>query len=187
MIVGMAGALVVFACGAAMTAVGAMRFVEKRSRAPIVYEPTAHPKATWRGTSSTGAAPVDEDTDDDETTAPTKKLPNVARDVPVFQLRVLDGCSKHDLDLVESSIDDAISVGAPLYNDGDFDGCYATYESAARTIERDVGKTCKGPANALKSGRERAKKRATAAESAWAMRDAFDGILDVMDRRGPEL
>jgi hypothetical protein len=64
---------------------------------------------------------------------------------------------------------------------------FHTPGSVTPAIERDVGKTCKGPASALKTGREQAAKRTTSAERAWAMRDAFDGLLDVIDRGGAEL
>ncbi len=167
----------------AMAVVGAFalaRQLKPRSiTTPVVYVPSAHPTTTWRGTS----VPEIED----EEPEVTPKLPVVKRSVPFFELRVLDGCSKQDLDTVETRISDAIDKGAPLYNDGDFAGCYATYESTARDLEHDVGKTCKGPGAALKTARDRASKRATAAERAWAMRDAFDGLLELLDRRGPEL
>ncbi len=165
--------------GAAL-AYGAFAMLHAKPRpTPIVYVPSAHPTTPWRGTS----VPEIED----EEPEVTPKLPVVKRSVPIFELRVLDGCSKQDLDTVETRLGDAIEKGAPMYNDGDFAGCSATYESTARDRERDVGKTCTGPAAAGKSGRERAAKRTTAAERAWAMRDAFDGLLDVLDRRGPEL
>ena len=172
--------LLVFTAGLASAAAVAIRLM--KPRAPIVYVPEAHPATPWRGTIATVI--VQPQPDDDET---EPKLPSIKRAVPVFEVRVLDGCSKQDLDTVESRIGAAIQTGAPLYNDGDFDGCFTTYESTALAIERDVGKTCKGPASALKTGRERASKRTTPAERAWAMRDAFDGLLDVIDRRGAEL
>ncbi len=100
---------------------------------------------------------------------------------------MLDGCSKTDLDTVESHIQDAIDIGAPLYNEGNFAACYHTYDATADAIVRITEKTCKGPAGALKTGRERASKLAEPAAQAWAMRDAFDGLLDVIDRKGPEL
>jgi hypothetical protein len=166
----------------ALLATGAyvsLRALRPRSVAPIVYVPGAHPTTPWRGT----AVPEV----DDEEPEVTPKLPAVKRSVPVFNVRVLDGCSREDLDTVETRINDAIDTGAPMYNEGDFAGCYGTYESAALSIEHDVGKTCKGPASALKAGRDRAAKLTTLAERAWAMRDAFDGLLNVLDRRGPEL
>jgi hypothetical protein len=149
-----------------------------KPRPPIVYVPEAHPATPWHGTLPTVV--VQDDKIDPE-------LPAIKRSVPVFEVRVLDGCTKQDLDTVESRIGAAIQTGAPQYNDGDFDACFTTYESTARALEHDVGKTCKGPASALKTGREQAAKRTTSAERAWAMRDAFDGILDVIDRRGAEL
>jgi hypothetical protein len=154
-----------------------------RPRAPVVYVPEAHPTTPWRGTIPAIVVQPSEDEIDD--VAP--KLPTIKRSVPIFEVRVLDGCSRQDLDTVETRIGAAIETGAPLYNDGDFDACFTTYESTAVALERDVGKTCKGPASALKTGREQAAKRTTPAERAWAMRDAFDGLLDVIDRRGAEL
>ena len=145
---------------------------------PVVYAPAAHPTTPWRGTSSPH---LDED---EETTSP---LPRVKRSVPLLDVRVLDGCSKTDLDAVETNIQSAINVGAPMYNEGDFGGCFRTYEAAALSIEKAATKSCKGPPVVLKSGRERAGKLGTAAEQAWAMRDAFDGLLDVIDRKGTEL
>ena len=149
-----------------------------RPAVPVVYSPAAHPKTTW------SAPPAVEE---DETDESAPRLPAVTRSVPVFDARLLDGCSRADLDKIETGITGAIGVGAPLYNEGDFAGCYETYASAARTLESGVGKTCKGPASALKAGRERAATRSTPAESAWAMRDEFDGLLDVIDRKGTEL
>jgi hypothetical protein len=143
----------------------------------IVYAPSANPTSPWRGTSSPHF----------EETPENPKLPTVQRSVPVFDARLLDGCSQTDLDSIQTSINDAINTGAPLYNDGDFDGCFRAYESAALSLERTIPKTCKGPTRVLKTGRDHASKRSTPAEQAWAMRDAFDGLLDVIDRRGPEL
>ena len=170
--------LLMFTAGVASVALVVTRLVKPRSA--VVYVPEAHPTTPWRGTIPTIIAQTEDDKVEPE-------LPAIKRSVPVLEVRVLDGCSKQDLDTVETRIGNAIQTGAPLYNDGDFDGCYTTYESTALSIEHDVGKTCKGPASALKTGREQAAKRTTPAERAWAMRDAFDGLLDVIDRRGAEL
>lgn len=173
--------VLVFTVAAASVAMVAVRWI--KPRAPIAYVPEAHPTTPWRGTIPAIVVQPSEDEIDD--VAP--KLPTIKRSVPIFEVRVLDGCSRQDLDTVETRIGAAIETGAPLYNDGDFDACFTTYESTAVALERDVGKTCKGPASALKTGREQAAKRTTPAERAWAMRDAFDGLLDVIDRRGAEL
>jgi len=136
------------------------------------------------GGSSSSSSSVD---DEDPQVSPGPKLPAVKRAVPAHPISLLDGCSKSDLDTVEDRIDSAIHVGAPLYNDGDFAGCYQTYELTAQTIEQNLPKSCKGPTSALKAGRELAAKQKTPAEQAWAMRDTFDGLLDVIDRKGPDL
>ena len=170
----------VFTVGVVLAGVAVLR--SRLPKVPVVYVPEAHPTTPWRGTVPMVIARAE---DEDDDLAP--KLPTVKRSVPVFEVRVLDGCSKQDLDTVETRIGAAIETGAPLYNGGDFDGCFQTYESTAVALERAVGKTCKGPAFALKTGRDQAAKRTTPAERAWAMRDAFDGLLDVIDRQGAEL
>ncbi len=173
--------VLVFTAAVASVASIAVRLIKPRT--PIVYVPEAHPTTPWRGTLPAIVVQQAEDEIDDV----SPKLPTIKRSIPVFEVRVLDGCTKQDLDTVEARIGTAIETGSPLYNDGDFDACFTTYESTAVSLEHDVGKTCKGPAFALKSGREQAAKRTTPAERAWAMRDAFDGLLDVIDRRGAEL
>jgi serine protease Do len=170
----------VILCGALVllldvTALVVWLTLRRPTTAPIVYAPSAHPTAPWRGTARF------------EETGETRKLPPIKRNVPVFDARLLDGCSRPDLDAVETKIHDAVEVGAPLYNDGDFEGCYRTYEAAAVAIESTVHEACKGPGRALRTGRERASKLSSPAEQAWAMRDTFDGLLAVIDRKGPEL
>ncbi len=135
--------------------------------------------------SSRGSATVEDDEPEVSSSGP--KLPVVKREVPSHPISLLDGCSKSDLDSVEDRIDSAIHVGAPLYNQGDFAGCYHAYESTAQSLESSLPKACKGPTSALKAGRDRAAKQKSPAEQAWAMRDAFDGLLDVIDRKGPDL
>jgi hypothetical protein len=109
-------------------------------------------------------------------------LPAPRRDVPNHDAAVLDGCTTADLDLIETRIDQAIEVGAPTYNAGDFQGCFATYERTAREIESKLPASCKGPTTALANGRAKAATQVRASDKAWAMRDAFDGMLDVIDR-----
>ena len=158
--------------------------IERAPRGPVVYSPAAHPTTAWQGSAPSLEEAPDE-TPSDSSEKPS--LPHVQRNVPLFDARVLEGCSRNDLDTVQLGIRTAIDTGAPMYNDGDFDGCYKTYEAAALRIERATPKACKGPASVLKIGREHAAKLGTAAEQAWAMRDAFDGLLDVIDRKGTEL
>ena len=113
---------------------------------------------------------------------PRAKLPPAERHVPKHTLSLLDGCSAVDLDVLRSGIDDAIEVGAPLYNAGNFAGCYHMYEGTAADLERKVGAACAGPRSALEAGRTRAASSMGPSAQAWAMRDAFDGLVDVIAR-----
>ena len=116
------------------------------------------------------------------TRSPHPELPTVERHVPTHSLRVLEGCSSTNLDTITDLLGDAIEQGAPLYNQGDFGGCYRTYVAAALEIEHRMPKTCPGPGEALVDGRTNAKARNHMSEKAWAMRDAFDGLLEVVAR-----
>lgn len=115
------------------------------------------------------------------------ELPMPERDVPVHDVNILDGCSTADLHMVEQRIDDAIDVGAPEYNRGDFLRCYLEYEKATQEIVATLPRACSGPRKALEQGHAKARRSTDASGRAWALRDAFDGLLDVIDRRGPEL
>jgi hypothetical protein len=113
----------------------------------------------------------------------TAELPPVTRHVPTHALSILDGCSDADVQLVAGGIEDAIAVGAPLYNSGNFAGCYHLYDGAAADVERRLPASCPGPVRALEVGRKRAASVTDPSAAAWAMRDAFDGLLDVVARR----
>ncbi|MET0591487.1 MAG: hypothetical protein ABW133_02230, partial [Polyangiaceae bacterium] len=80
------------------------------------------------------------------------------------------------------SIAEAIDIGAALYDDGTFSGSYHIYEGAASDLERKLGAGCQRPAKTLADGRRRAARLADPSEQAWAMRDTFDGLLDVVRR-----
>jgi hypothetical protein len=98
-------------------------------------------------------------------------------------LSILDGCTPSDLQTIGEGIDGAISIGAPLYNAGNFAGCYHLYEGTAADLERRLPSTCAGPSRALEAGRTRAASLSEPSDQAWAMRDAFDGLVDVLERR----
>lgn len=114
----------------------------------------------------------------------TTDLPAPRRDIPVHDVSILDGCTRTDLRLLDSQIAAAIDVGAPTYNEGDFLGCYQVYDRAALGMETALSPACKGPARALATGRAKAQSMIAPSDKAWAMRDAFDGMIDVIDRAG---
>jgi hypothetical protein len=112
-----------------------------------------------------------------------KGAPRVERHVPRHALTLLKGCSAETHETIARSLSAAIEVGAPLYNGGDFAACYHVYEGAALDLTRRLPKACAGPKRALSQGRERAAKLSEPSAQAWAMRDAFDGLLEVIARR----
>ena len=77
----------------------------------------------------------------------------------------------------------SIEVGAPLYNKKTrqgYEACYRVYEGTALRFEKDAA--CQGVRTAFGDGLLRAGSLNTYKEKAWAMRDAFDGLIDVAQR-----
>ena len=81
----------------------------------------------------------------------------------------------------EHRIADAIRVGAPAYNEGDIARCYSVYEKAAQRLI-DTRDDCPGVQLALRQGLARAQQLQELDSRAWAMRDAFDGLLMVIEK-----
>jgi serine protease Do len=108
--------------------------------------------------------------------------PNVKvdRNVPVHALAVFDGCKGDDIEDIVRQIGEAIENGAPLYNNGNHEACFRIYEGTAIKLEHDV--PCAGVRSAFGDGLLRANGMKTYTEKAWAMRDAFDGLLDAARR-----
>jgi hypothetical protein len=114
--------------------------------------------------------------------SPVPLPPPVERNVPVFPARFLEGCSAGDLETIEKGLRATIGKGAPLYNDGDIPGCVDTYEHGARDLESALPASCAGPLRALADGRAAAAKLTLPNGRAWAYRDAFDGLIEALDR-----
>jgi hypothetical protein len=110
-------------------------------------------------------------------------LPSVHREIPHHDLKLLAGCTDGDLQRAGKIIGEAIEVGAPVYNEQHFAACYHVYEGAALDLEKRLPAACKGPKKAMHDGRARAGKLDDPSAQAWAMRDAFDGLVDVIERK----
>ncbi len=106
--------------------------------------------------------------------------PRIQRLVPNHALAIFKGCQPDQIDAVVLAIGEAIEVGAPLYNKGEIEACFRIYEGTAVKFERDS--KCVGIRAAFTDGLSRAKTLDTYKEKAWAMRDTFDGLLDVARR-----
>jgi hypothetical protein len=131
-------------------------------------------------------APVDLGTFRAMTTRLSKPTPQIRRRVPIFATAVLNGCSASAIAMIPHAIGEAIDVGAPLYNDGNFAACYHIYEGAAEDLARRLPRTCRGPKQALDDGRKRAAKLEDPAAQAWALRDTFDGLVDLIERKNEQ-
>jgi len=92
----------------------------------------------------------------------------------------LPGCSKNEE--IEKIINDAISLGAPIYNEGLHLACYRIYEWAGYKILYEYGKTCKDVEKILKTAIDKSHGDYSDTEKAWLMRAAFDKILGVPTR-----
>jgi serine protease Do len=104
----------------------------------------------------------------------------IVRKVPVHELTVFDGCSSDDIGEVVHQIGEAIENGAPLYNEGKHEACFRIYEGTAVKFEHDA--PCPGVRTAFGDGLLRAGGLTSFKEKAWAMRDAFDGLIEVAKR-----
>ncbi len=109
--------------------------------------------------------------------------PRRRKSVPHFALTVLDGCTQDAQKLAVKMIGDAIEAGAPLYNAGKPDACYRVYDAMASDLSRKLPAVCKGPSRALGDAQKHAASLADPVAQAWAMRDVFDGLLDLIVRR----
>ncbi len=122
----------------------------------------------------------------DATRRPTG-LPPVKREVPTHDVKLLAGCTEPDLERAAHIVAEAIEVGAPVYNQQHFAACYHIYEGAALDVEKRLPAACPGPKKAMRDGRTKAQTLDEPSAQAWAMRDAFDGLLDVIVRKlGPK-
>jgi hypothetical protein len=103
------------------------------------------------------------------------------RQVPEHPVALLDGSAPSGLEATTETIAEAIRLGAPAYNSGDVNTCFQIYaETAKRLIAtRD---DCAGVQTALRAGLARAATMSDIDHQAWAMRDAFDGLLMVIEK-----
>ncbi len=101
------------------------------------------------------------------------------RDIPHHPRSLLNQCPAPQQRRLIEAIARAIDVGAPLYNQGNVEACYRIYEGAALEIQRTTPQ-CPGPKRALADGLSEAAGRPDWSGKAWAMRDAFDGLIAVV-------
>ncbi len=110
----------------------------------------------------------------------------VERKVPRHPPEFFDGCSAEEMEQVRMSIAAAIERGAPVFNAGNPEDCYRIYEGTALRLARQLSEACGDGREALEVGLVRADGLENYGSKAWALRDAFDGLLEVIERRVSE-
>ena len=78
---------------------------------------------------------------------------------------------------LDTVILEAIDIGAPTYNAGNFMGCYRIYEGASYKILYQYGYVCVRVSEILNTALEKSYENYSPSEKAWIMRRAFDEIL----------
>ena len=104
----------------------------------------------------------------------------LVRDVPDHPVGVLDGCNRDQITELVVRISETIELGAPLYNQGNFDACFRIYENTSTKFEREGG--CKGVKKAFTDGLKRVTTMPCSKLKAWALRDTFDGLLGAVEK-----
>ena len=111
------------------------------------------------------------------------------REIPDHELTIWDGCRARDVEDTFTQIEAAIELGAPVYNQGvdrnadgptrlkAFEACFRIYEGTGLRLEQSGG--CKGVRDAFGDGLLRASAISSYKDKAWAMRDAFDGLMKI--------
>ncbi len=102
--------------------------------------------------------------------------------IPCHELTVLDGCTPDQVAGVYLSIQQAIELGAPAYNQNHHEACFNIYRDVAARFEGDKG-MCKGVRDAFGQGLLKSETRGTFKDKAWDLRDTFDGLINVIERK----
>jgi hypothetical protein len=110
--------------------------------------------------------------------ATTANPERIQHKVPKLSVKALQRCTDADLIKAFREIGKAIKLGAPLYNQGKHEACFRIYEGTAMRLERELD--CPVLRDTLGQGLLRASTKKSFSAKAWAMRDAFDGIIKVI-------
>lgn len=103
-----------------------------------------------------------------------------------LRANLVDHCAQ--VQELDDTIRDAISIGAPIYNAGSALGCYRIYEGAAYKLLYRLHGSCPQAASFLRAGLGIAESEHSFDAKAWAMRRTFDAMLGEATRYGsPDL
>jgi hypothetical protein len=110
------------------------------------------------------------------------EAPAVQRAIPKHPSSVLLGCGEGDLRLLSQLLRETIESVGPFYAQGNHAAGYHLSEGASIDVERKLAPGCRGPRKALGDARRKAASAKDPNQQVWAMRDGFDGLLEVIDR-----
>lgn len=99
---------------------------------------------------------------------------------PTYPPSILDGCGADAQKLIVHMVSEAVDAGAPLFNAGNTTACYHVYDGAASDLARKLPAACRGPTRALAEAQKRAASLGDPSAQAWAIRDAFDALMEVV-------
>ena len=101
---------------------------------------------------------------------------------PCHEVGALDQCTPEQVATVYKAIEEAIQLGAPAYDQGHHEACFNIYKDVAARFEADKD-MCKFVRDALGQGLLTAETHSDFKDKAWDLRDAFDGVTDVIRRK----
>ena len=106
--------------------------------------------------------------------------PRIVRQVPSHDVTMVAACPTASLAEAVALLQRTIALGAPLYNQGDHEACARAYADTALALSTQSA--CPGLRAAFADGLARSSTLTSFTEMAWALRDTFDGVLDVIAR-----
>src|SRR5262249_12332719 len=105
------------------------------------------------------------------------------RVIPHHEVSMLAGCGDDELRVLRAALEMAIVSSANAFVRGTYELTYHLVEGASIEAEQRLGRTCAGPRRALMDARRGAEQLADPKAQAWAVNDAFKGVLDVIERK----
>jgi len=111
-----------------------------------------------------------------------KKTTPQEKNKPSADTTIVIKCNK--VALIGKIIDDAITIGAPLYNSGYHLYCYRIYEWAGYKILYEFGSPCPDVEAIIRTAIEKSHGDYSETEKAWIMRVAFDKVMGVPTQFG---
>jgi S1-C subfamily serine protease len=108
--------------------------------------------------------------------------PHLPHQMQHYAPSVLQQCGTAELSGIAGSLNMAINSGAPLYNAGNPEGCYLVYAGIIGEIDRRTN-GCPAAKQALRQSLSVADAQSNPQDKAWALRNAFDGLIDAILRR----